>query len=108
MAFRADVFNRVGGFDENYKGVGDWSEPDLAFRIKKLGYQLWFSRNASLEHRPSKSGAYKKRRTDAPNRMANYELFSKRWVKPCFEHTLYKLFLKAYYATQTIKRYCFN
>ena len=103
MAFRREVFEEMGGFDEAYKGVGDWSEPDLAFRIRKAGYKLWFSRDARLEHRPSKSGAFKKRLHDSRNRMANYELFASRWVKPCRQHSLYKQFLKAYYALATFK-----
>lgn len=103
MAFRADIFKILGGFDESYKGVGDWSEPDLAFRFRRAGFKLWFSRDAKLYHEPSKSGAFNKRKGDAPNRMGNYELFSKRWVKPCFRHTLYKWFMKGYYAYQTFK-----
>ena len=105
MAFRADIFNSCGGFDENYRGVGDWSEPDLSFRIRRAGYQLWFSRNAKLEHRPSKTGAFKKRNDDSRNRMENYELFSRKWIEPSFKHFLYKLFLRTYYAFKTIERY---
>lgn len=101
MAFRADVFRSSGGFDEAYKGVGDWSEPDLAFRIRQAGGSMWFSRDAALEHRPSKSGAFKKRLSDSRNRMANYELFASRWVKPHWKHDLYKQFLRAYYATRS-------
>jgi len=101
MAFRADIFNEVSGFDESFKGVGDWSEPDLSFRIRKLGYKLWFSGDATLEHRPSKSGAFKKRLSDSRNRLANYELFASRWVKPCWQHSLYKQFLRTYYAIKT-------
>lgn len=100
MAYRRDVFFDMGGFDDSYLGVGDWSEPDLAFRIREAGYSLWFSRDARLEHRPSKSGAFKKRRSDARNRMANYELFASRWIKPHWKHTLYKQFMKTYYAVQ--------
>ena len=103
MAFRSDAFKLVGGFDESYKGVGDWSEPDLAFRIRQAGYDLWFSRDAALEHRPSRSGAFKKRLSDSRNRMANYELFASRWVKQHWKHDLYKRFLKAYYAYSTSK-----
>lgn len=97
MSFRADVFADNGGFDESYKGVGDWSEPDLSFRIREDGHSLWFSRDARLEHQPSKSGAFKKRLGDSRNRMANYELFSKRWIEPCKEHDFYKWFLRSYY-----------
>lgn len=103
MAFRRDVFNECGGFDETYGGVGDWSEPDLSFRIRKAGYNLWFSRDAKLEHRPSKSGAFKKRLSDSRNRLSNYELFSSRWIEPCWSHDIYKWFLGIYYAIKTSK-----
>ncbi len=103
MSFRADIYNDLNGFDEQYKGVGDWSEPDLGFRVREAGYCLWFSRDARLEHRPSKSGAFKKRSSDARNRLANYELFSSRWVKPCWQHQLYKQFVRIYYAFKTAK-----
>ena len=103
MAYRADVFTELGGFDESYLGVGDWSEPDLAFRVRQAGYNLWFSRDARLEHRPSCSGAFKKRKYDSGNRLANYEQFSRRWIKPCWQHTLYKKFIGTYYALKTIE-----
>ena len=103
MAFKADIFEHFGGFDEKYKGVGDWSEPDLAFWLRQDGHKLWFSRDAALEHMPSKSGAFKKRLSDSRNRMANYELFASRWVKPHWKHSLYKQFLKGYYGLKSIK-----
>ena len=102
-AYRTDVFRSVGGFDEGYLGVGDWSEPDLSFRIRILGHSLWFCRDAKLEHRPSCSGAFKKRKSDSGNRLANYEKFSKRWITPCWQHTLYKKFLRIYYALASSK-----
>ncbi len=98
MAWRREVFNEVGGFDEAYKGVGDWSEPDLAFRVRRAGYKLWFSRDARVYHEVSRDGAFKYRATDSANRLRNYELFSSRYIKPCFRHSLYKLFLRSYYA----------
>jgi len=97
MAWNTDIFNELGGFDTSYKGIGDWSEPDLAFRVRQAGHSLWFSRDAALEHQPSKSGAFKKRRSDSGNRMANYELFSNRWIKPHWKHNLYKFILRSYY-----------
>lgn len=103
-AYRADLFREHAGFSEDYKGVGDWSEPDLSFRIRRTGHKLWFSRDAKLEHRPSISGAFKKRRRDSSNRMQNYELFSKLWIKPCRLHTLYKWFMRTYYGLKALKR----
>ena len=104
MAFRRSVFQEVKGFDENYKGIGDWSEPDICFRIRKLGYRLWFTRDAVVHHQPAISGAFKKRRKDSRNRMENYLIFSKRWIKPHWKHELYKLFMRIYYGLKTLKR----
>ena len=97
MAFRKEVFEKVGGFDESYKGVGDWSEPDLSFRIRKMGYLLWFDRHAKLYHRPSRSGAFTKRLKDSHNRLENYFRFANRFVRPHWRHSLYKSFLRIYY-----------
>lgn len=102
MAFEKEAFWSVNGFDETYKGVGDWSEPDLCFRLRENGHKLWFSRNAVVEHRPSQSGAYKKRLVRC-NRMENYELFSKRWIKPCWKHTTYKLMLRLYFRLKELR-----
>ena len=96
MAFKADVFWKAGGFDESYGGIGDWSEPDLAFRVRQLGYVLWFNPLAKLYHEPSRTGAYLKRDT-CQARLSNYLLFSRRWIKPSWRHELYKSFLRTYY-----------
>ena len=96
MGFNAAVFWQLGGFDERYGGVGEWSEPDLCFRIREAGHKLWFARDAKLDHRPSQAGPYKKRLL-TQSRMDNYELFSKRWLKPCLRHSLYKLAIRCYF-----------
>lgn len=103
MSFRRTVFEDCNGFDESFEGIGDWSEPDLSFRIRQKGLKLLFSKNVSLEHRPSRSGVYEKRNSQSKIRLKNYNLFSKRWIKPCFKHDLYKIFLKGYYAITSIK-----
>lgn len=103
MTFRRDIFEKAGGFDEGYVGVGDWSEPDLCFRIRRLGYSLHFSGDATLYHEPSCDGAFKKRKADAQNRLGNYLRFAGRWVKPHWRHTLYKLFLRGYYSWQSVR-----
>lgn len=99
MAFTADAFWTVGGFDERFGGIGDWSEPDLCFRLRKAGFKLWFSRDARLEHRPSKTGAYKKRLVKC-DRMENYELFSRRWIQPSWKHNFYKFVLRSYFTAK--------
>ncbi len=104
MAWDSQVFHQVGGFDEAFKGVGDWSEPDLAFRIRKTGKRLWFTKDARLFHEPTRTGVFKKRIGDSRNRMANYRLFAKRHIKPHWKHTLYLGFLYSYYTFAAIER----
>lgn len=96
MAFRRKDFESVGGFDETYRGVGDWSEPDICYRIRLKGRKLWFSSSCGLTHKPSRSGAFKKR--DSDNfRLENYKRFLNKWVPSNYKKTLNLLFTKTYY-----------
>jgi len=101
MAFKREAFEKVGGFDESYRGIGDWSEPDLAYRIRKEGSQLWFNPRAKLYHCPSRSGAFKLRLTDSKNRFENYLKFSNRHVPYHWRNELYKIFLRCFYAVKS-------
>lgn len=96
MSFRKSALEEVGGFDERYRGVGDWSEPDLCYRIKERGYKLLFTQGAKLYHLPSQTGAYTKRLSDN-TRYQNYRLFASRWVRPHWKHGVYLKFLEGYF-----------
>ena len=101
MSFRNAALQTVGGFDEGYGGIGDWSEPDVCYRLRQHGGQLWFTPAATLFHQPARTGAFAlRRRTGA--RLRNYALFSRRWVRPHWRHTLYWGFLRTYYAWKEI------
>lgn len=102
MAVLKDAFVEVGGFDEAYGGLGEWSEPDLCFRIRQKGYRLWFHQGAKLYHEPSQSGAYIERQK-VKSRLENYELFWSRWCKPNWRLHLYKLFVRGYFAYKASK-----
>lgn len=98
MAFKTSAIRAVGGFDGAYGGIGDWSEPDVCLRIaRKTGNKFWFSPYAALFHQPSRTGVYLSRRGQSRQRLSNYRLFSLRWIKPCWKHSLYKTFLSGYY-----------
>jgi len=103
MSFKANAFWQVGGFDEAYKGIGDWSEPDLCYRLRRYGHTLFFSPTVKVEHRPSQSGAYKKRLQKC-NRMENYNLFSSKFLKQSIRHRCYKQLLKTYFWWKEKKR----
>lgn len=101
MCFKRKLIAEVGGFDYCYTGTSEWSEPDLAFKIKKLGYRLVFNPKAVAEHRISTQGVYMAR-TYAYERSANFINFYFRHIKP---NTLckvshfysYLLFLNGYW-----------
>ena len=98
MSFRTEALRSIGGFDEAYKGIGDWSEPDACFRLRQAtGKLLWFTPQATLFHQPSLAGPSRIRWKDSHNRLANYHLFSARWVPPCWQHVGYCAFLWSYY-----------
>jgi len=51
FAIRKDIFEKVGGFDENYDiGTAYREETDLQVRISKLGYKLLFDPRISVIH----------------------------------------------------------
>ena len=81
MCFRRELIEKAGGFDYCYTGTSEWSEPDLAFKIRKLGYRLIFNPKAVTEHRVSKQGVFKAR-TYAFERSVNFINFYFRNIKP--------------------------
>jgi len=81
MSFRKDILDKTGGFSPEYKGIGDWSEPDLAFRVKQQGYKLVFNPHAIVYHNISQAGVFKQRGADSCQRMVNFVYFYKKWFK---------------------------
>lgn len=81
MSFRKAVLDKIGGFSCEYKGIGDWSEPDLAFRVKKAGHRLIFNPKAEVIHNISQKGVFKQRGQDSCQRMLNFINFYFKWVK---------------------------
>lgn len=79
MSLRRKLVKKVGGFDLNYKGTSEWCEPDLAMRVKQLGYRLVWNSKVKLEHQVSRSGVFKMRR-NWPERISNYLRFRKKWL----------------------------
>ncbi len=61
MSLKRELLAQIGGFDEEYKEVAEWHEPDTCYKIKKLGYKMVFNPKAVLCHYPSQSGIYQAR-----------------------------------------------
>lgn len=105
MAFTRSAFEQAGGFDDRFTGVGDWSETDICFKVRNNGYKLWFDPNIRLYHNPSPNRLNLWKKGESARRYSNYCLFSQRWIKPSIQHSIYKLFIRSYYASKTLKRF---
>jgi GT2 family glycosyltransferase len=82
MSFRRDILEKIGGFSLEYGGIGDWSEPDLSFRVKQHGFRLLFNPRAAVMHHLSQRGVFKERGRDSYQRMRNFMHFYFKWIKP--------------------------
>ncbi|NMP22535.1 glycosyltransferase family 2 protein [Sulfobacillus harzensis] len=61
MSFVRSVLSDIGGFDEAYTRSAYREDTDVAFRVKRAGYQLWFSAEAWLYHLSSPQGGTRDR-----------------------------------------------
>lgn len=76
---REKLLKLLGGFDEIYlKGLGDCSEADVPFKIKKLGYKIVFNPKARLEHHVE-VGRVQKARPASFYRIQNFIIFYHRY-----------------------------
>ena len=59
-AYRRDVFNAVGGFDESFKFAHD-EDADLAWRVEEMG-RIVFAPEVHIVHPPRRDGFWKRAR----------------------------------------------
>ena len=97
FAVRKWVMKAVDGFDLGFKGVAEWSDVDLTYKIKKYG-SVYFCPDVKVIHFPEKEkdDVYDKR-LDTASRYSNYCRWADRWIKPTLKHRIYRLFLKTYF-----------
>ncbi len=89
----------VGGFDHNYIRTAEWCEVDLALKLRAKG-NLYYSRSAGLEHRPSVQGVYK-HRLSTKHRWENFLYFQRKWegrvLDRCIKTYSYRMFVWTYF-----------
>ncbi len=56
LAVRTLIFQRIGGFEENFLPGPSLEEPDLCFRIKKKGGRIFYNGRAEVIHYRSPKG----------------------------------------------------
>jgi len=81
MAVRRDLMRKAGWLDFTYKSIAEWSEVDLSFRIRKLGYRLVFNPKAIVHHMVSRAGVFVQRDV-ASDRMMNLIHFYFTHIRP--------------------------
>ena len=74
MLFRKEVFNEVGGFDENF--AVNFNDVDFCLRVYEKGYRIVFDPHTFLYHLESKT-----RKIDENVAKKEKELLYKRWKK---------------------------
>jgi glycosyltransferase involved in cell wall biosynthesis len=106
FALRRDLLKQIGGFDPIFSGIGEYNEPDVAFKLRKLGFIIMFNPKAIVHHCPSIEGFFKDRPSSYP-RMINFVVFYFRHIKidsidKFFRFSAYLVFLNSYYIFQAI------
>lgn len=76
-AMRTDLIRKVGGFDPKFDGVAEWFDTDVEFKIKKLGYKLYYNRLAIVWHLLG-VGDHHAERFEGFGRIKNWIRFHKR------------------------------
>lgn len=59
-SWRREIFNEIGGFDEQYTGNAMREESDLSLRAKKIGYKIIFDPRALVYHMREPVGGSRK------------------------------------------------
>lgn len=79
---RTKLLKKVGGFDEKFsKGLGDYHEADIPFKLRKMGYKIVFNPRARLVHNIV-GGKVAKVRPSSFWRTQNFIRFYFRHIKP--------------------------
>lgn len=73
LAIRRELFERLGGFDEEYEH-GYFEDGDLCMRARTAGFEVWYEPRVTLVHKVGTSGG------NAQTFMQNARRFKARWV----------------------------
>ena len=60
FGIRKNIFDKVGGFDQNYSAASG-EDNDLSYKVRKAGYDIFFAKDSLVNHfHPEKVGRYLK------------------------------------------------
>lgn len=56
MSFTKKALDEIGFFEEAFDGTSMVEEPDMAYRLIKRGYRIYFDASTTVQHFPQKNG----------------------------------------------------
>ena len=101
MAVRTELLRKVGGFDPVYTGLGEFHEPDMSFKIRRMGFKILFEPRAVVFHDVS-GGGYLMDRPNSYGRIINFLNFYFKHIRTdkmsnTVRLTSYLLFMDMYW-----------
>lgn len=102
-AMRTDLIRKVGGFDTKFDGVGEWFDTDVEFKIKKLGYELYYNRYAIVWHILEKGEHYSER-FEGIGRIKNWLRFHIRHSKFHWKMIVFLFTWGIYFLLKNVQR----
>jgi len=101
-AMRTHLIREVGGFDPAFDGVCEWFDSDVVFKVKKLGYKLYYNRQAYLWHMLDQGPAYHER-FEGWGRIKNWLRFHYRHSKFHYKMILFLTIWLGYFILKRIQ-----
>jgi len=102
-AMRTELIRKVGGFDPKFDGVSEWIDTDVEFKIKKLGYKLYYNVEAYLWHLLEKGEHYNER-FDCVGRIKNWLRFHYRHSKFHYKKVIFLIVWILYFISVYFRR----
>jgi ADP-heptose:LPS heptosyltransferase len=79
LAIKKDVFEKIGGFDEQY-GYGYCEDTDLSYKLKHDGYKIKISEGLKIHHYANKTAFRQKDFDPYLLTMQNHQKFKEKWL----------------------------
>ena len=105
-SLRTDLVRELGGWDPKYDGVCEYFEQDMVYKIKKLGYKMYYNPKAKITHWLNPGGNFNAR-FDYISRLRNWLRFVRLHLytpRNTIRLASYFLFMCAYYVYRTLRR----
>ncbi|WP_417467347.1 glycosyltransferase [Maricaulis sp.] len=86
IAVKRGVWNEVGGFDGDYYDRAYCEDSDLAFQIRKAGYETWFQPLSRVIHYEGKTSGTDTGGGEKAYQISNQKKFFERWQGALSDH----------------------